>query len=112
MIQLDPEYIEKKEKIEEQRKATHEKVEDDPTLVKKRMSDLFVPGTNSTMKKISVSDKKSDGFNPSLCICDEIASWEGDKGLKTYEVMKSGMGARPEAILISCSTAGYVNDSI
>ena len=112
MIQLDPEYIEKKENIEAQRKATHEKVEDDPTLVKKRMSDLFVPGTNSTMKKISASDKKSDGFNPSLCICDEIASWEGDKGLKTYEVMKSGMGARPEAILISCSTAGYVNDSI
>ena len=112
MIQLDPEQSEKKEAVAAKRKETHEKVEDDPTVVKKRMSDLFVPATNSTMKKISASDRKSDGFNPSLCICDEIASWEGDKGLKTYEVMKSGMGARPEALLLSCTTAGYVNDSI
>ena len=112
MIQLDPEHISKKEEIEEKRKRTHQKVEEEGTLVKKRMSDLFIPATNSTMKKISSSAKKSDGFNPSLCICDEVASWEGDKGLKTYEVMKSGMGARPEAILLSCTTAGYVNDSI
>ena len=56
--------------------------------------------------------KSSDGFNPSLAICDEIAAWQGDKGLKQYEVMKSGMGARPEGILLSCTTSGYVNDSI
>ncbi|MBR5312964.1 MAG: terminase large subunit, partial [Clostridia bacterium] len=56
--------------------------------------------------------KKSDGFNPSLAICDEIAAWEGDNGLKQYEVMKSGTGARAESILLSCSTAGYVSDSI
>lgn len=111
MIQLDPHYQEVKQSIEEQRRQTHQKIEDDPTIPKKRMSDLFIPATNSTMKKISSSAKKSDGFNPSLCICDEIASWEGDKGLKTYEVMKSGMGARPEAIMLSCTTAGYISDS-
>jgi phage terminase large subunit-like protein len=76
------------------------------------MSDLAIPGTNSTVKKIAFSAKKSDGFNPSLCICDEIASWEGDAGLKQYDVMKSGMGARPEGILLSCTTSGYINDSI
>lgn len=113
MIQLDPEQFERQEEIKKQREESgHQKVDDDLTIVKKRMSDLFLPATNSTMKKISASDKKSDGFNPSLAICDEIASWEGDKGLKTYEVMKSGMGARPEAILLSCTTAGYINDSI
>jgi phage terminase large subunit-like protein len=113
MIQLDPEQIEKKEAIRKAREESrHQKVEEDPTIVKKRMSDLYLPATNSTMKKISASDKKSDGFNPSLTICDEIASWEGDKGLKTYEVMKSGMGARPEALLLSCTTAGYISDSI
>ena len=58
------------------------------------------------------SAKKSDGFNPSLAICDEIAAWEGDKGLKQYEVMKSAMGARPEGLLLSCTTSGYINDSI
>jgi hypothetical protein len=76
------------------------------------MSDLFVPGTNSQVKKIPFSAKKRDGFNPSVCICDEVASWEGDAGLKQYEVMKSGMGARPEGILLSTTTSGYVNDSI
>lgn len=112
IIQLDPEYIQKKEELEKKRRQTHQKVEEDGTLPKKRMSDLFIPATNSTMKKISSNAKKSDGFNPSLCICDEIASWEGDKGLKAYEVMKSGMGARPESIMLSCTTSGYINDSI
>lgn len=112
MIQLDPEYTEKKEAIEEKRRATHQKVEDDPTIPRKRQSDFFVPATNSTMKKVAFSAKKSDGFNPSLCICDEVASWEGDKGLKQYEVMKSGMGARPEAMMLSCTTSGYISDSV
>ena len=112
MIQLDPEYIEKKQALEEKRSTTHNRVDDDPTLVKKRASDLFLPATNSTMKKIAFNAKKSDGFNPSLAICDEIAAWVGDQGLKVYEVMKSGMGARPEGMLLSCTTAGYVNDGI
>lgn len=112
MIQLDPEYQAKKEALEAARKATHERVEEDGTLVKKRVSDLFIPATNSTMKKISSDARRSDGFNPSLCICDEVASWEGEKGLRTYEVMKSGMGARPEGIMLSCTTSGYVNDSV
>ena len=77
-----------------------------------RMTDLFIESTNSTVKKIAFSAKKSDGFNPSLCICDEVASWQGDAGLKQYEVMKSGMGARPEGIMLSCTTSGYQNDSI
>lgn len=112
MIQLDPEQKEKVDALEAKRRETHQKVEEDGTIVKKRVSDLFIPATNSTMKKISNNAKRSDGFNPSLCICDEIASWEGDKGLKAYEVMKSGMGARPEALMLSCTTSGYVNDSV
>lgn len=112
MISLDPDQRERKKAVGEERKTTHQKVEEDPEVVKKRMSDLFYPKTNSTMKKISASEKRSDGFNPSLCICDEVASWEGDKGLKTYEVMKSGMGARPESLMLSCTTSGYINDSI
>lgn len=77
-----------------------------------RMTDLYIKDTNSTVKKIAFSAKKSDGFNPSLTICDEVASWQGDQGLKQYEVMKSGMGARPEGIMLACTTSGYQNDSI
>ena len=111
MVTLDPEYQELKERLDE--KDQHNKrVHDNSELPRHRMSDLAIPGTNSTVKKIAFSAKKSDGFNPSFCICDEVASWEGDKGLKQYEVMKSGMGARPEALLLSCTTSGYINDSI
>lgn len=112
IIQLDPDQVERKEAIRAQREQSHNKVEDDLEIIKKRAGDLFYPATNSTMKKIAFSAKKADGFNPSLAICDEIAAWEGDNGLKQYEVMKSGMGARPEAMLLSCTTSGYVNDSI
>ena len=111
MITLDPEYQEMKEILSE-KDEHNKKVHDDAMLPRHRMSDLAIPGTNSTVKKIAFSAKKSDGFNPSLCICDEIAAWQGDAGLKQYEVMKSGMGARSESLLISCTTSGYVNDSI
>lgn len=111
MVTLDPEYIEEKERLEE--KDEHNKrIHDDSGLPRHRQSELAIPATNSSVKKIAFSAKKSDGFNPSLCICDEIAAWEGDKGLKQYEVMKSGMGARPEGLILSCTTSGYINDSI
>ncbi len=112
MIQLDPENVEKREAINDKRSQSHQRVEDDPTIPKRRMSDIYLPISNSTMKKIAFSAKKSDGFNPSLAICDEIAAWEGDSGIKQYEVIRSGMGARPEGLVISCTTSGYINDSI
>lgn len=111
MTQLDPEWKELKERVGE-KDEHNKKINDDSMLARHRMSDLAVPGINSTVKKIAFNSKASDGFNPSLTICDEVASWQGDKGLKQYEVMKSGMGARPDGLLISCTTAGYVNDSI
>jgi phage terminase large subunit-like protein len=111
MTTLDPEY--QALKIELDERDTHNvKIKDQSILPKHRQSDLSIAATNSTVKKIAFSAKKSDGFNPSLAICDEIAAWEGDKGLKQYEVLKSGMGARTEPMLLSCTTSGYVNDSI
>ena len=112
MIQLDPEWQELKELVQNSKDMHNKKTLDDSMLARHRQTDLNVPGTNSTVKKIAFSAKKSDGFNPSLTVCDEVASWEGDKGLKQYEVMKSAMGARPEAMLLSCTTSGYVSDSI
>ena len=111
MVQLDPEWQALKEQQKE-RDGHNMKIHDDSMLARHRQSDLAIPGTNSTVKKIAFNSKSSDGFNPSLTICDEVAAWQGDKGLKQYEVMKSAMGARPEGLLLSCTTSGYVNDSI
>ena len=110
MCLLDPEWKARKERLEQAKKSRQ--YGDDPELARHRMTDLYLPANNGIVKKIAFSAKKSDGFNPSLCICDEIASWQGDAGLKQYEVMKSGMGARPGALMLSCTTAGYINDSI
>lgn len=112
MITLDPEYKALKEHCDE-RDMHNTKINDDSMLPKKRRSDLSIAGTNSTMKKVAFQAKTADGFNPSLCICDEVAAWPGDRGLKMYEVMKSGMGARAgDALLLSMTTSGYENDGI
>lgn len=81
-------------------------------LIRRRKADYYVEGTNSSIKKIAFNAKKSDGFNPHLTVCDEIASWPGDQGLKQYEVMKSALGARKQPLIISISTSGYVNEGI
>nr|DAG53345.1 MAG TPA: Large Terminase [Caudoviricetes sp.] len=81
-------------------------------LSNKRRSDIYIAESNTIIKPIAFNAKKSDGFNPQLVICDEMAAWSGDGGLKQYEVMKSALGARRQPMILSISTAGYVNDSI
>ncbi|EFB76062.1 terminase large subunit [Subdoligranulum variabile] len=80
--------------------------------IKRRKSDFYIAETNSSVKKIAFNAKKSDGFNPSLTVCDEIASWPGQAGLKQYEVMKSALGARKQPLILSISTSGYENEGI
>jgi phage terminase large subunit-like protein len=91
MIQLEPELAE---------------------LARKRRSDIYISESNTVIKPIAFNAKKSDGFNPQLVVCDELAAWQGDAGLKQYEVMKSALGSRTQPMILSISTAGYVNDSI
>lgn len=77
-----------------------------------RKADYYIEDSNTFVKKIAFNAKKSDGFNPHFVVCDEIASWVGDAGKKQYEVMKSALGARKQPMILSCSTAGYVNGGI
>lgn len=79
-------------------------------LAKRRRSDVYMESTNTTVRPLAFNAKKSDGFNPHLTVCDEIASWPAEQGLKQYEVMKSALGARKQPMILSISTAGYVND--
>ncbi|MBQ1574305.1 MAG: terminase large subunit [Clostridiales bacterium] len=80
--------------------------------IKARKSDYYIADSNTTVKKIAFNAKKSDGFNPHLVVCDEIASWVGEPGKKQYEVMKSALGARKQPMILSCTTSGYVNEGI
>ena len=81
-------------------------------LARRRRSDLYIAESNTSVRPVAFNAKKSDGFNPHCIVCDEIASWQGDAGLKQYEVMRSALGARRQPLMLSISTAGYVNDGI
>lgn len=80
--------------------------------IKSKREGYLISETNTWIKKIAFDAKKSDGFNPHLTVCDEIASWPAEPGKKQYEVMKSALGSRKQPMLLSCSTAGYVNEGI
>ena len=80
------------------------------SMAQKRRSDIYIEATNCVVKPLAFNAKKSDGFNPHLTVCDEIASWPAEQGRKQYEVMKSALGARRQPMILSISTAGYIND--
>ena len=95
--------------------AYHQMILQEPELdamAQKRRTDIYVKQWNATAKPLAFSAKKSDGLNVSLAIADECASWQGDAGMKFYEVIKSSFGARRQPILLAMSTAGYINDGV
>ena len=79
---------------------------------RKRKNDYIIDSTNTTIKKIAFNEKKADGYNPMLTVADEMSSWPAERGLKQYEVMVSGTGARVEPLTLSISSGGYINDGI
>lgn len=113
---LSPDYQAFKDKVREGIKYHERKTVDDSELPKHRQTDLYIAASNSVVKKVAFSERKSDGFNPSLTICDEVAAWAGEKGIRQYEAMKSAMGAREMGenppFLLSCTTSGYINDGV
>ena len=95
--------------------AYYQMIKQEPELKKmaqKRRTDIYIASSNSSARPLAFNAKKSDGLNISCAIADECASWQGDAGLKFYEVIKSSMGARKQPMLLSISTSGYINDGI
>lgn len=82
------------------------------SMTKKRKTDIYIEDTNTSVKKIAFSQKKSDGFNPHLTICDEIAAWQGDAGIKQYSVMTSALGSRLQPLIVAITTANYISEGI
>ena len=91
-------------------------VEHEPDLKKRTKSTksqgLFIKESNTTIQKLPFAEKTSDGFNPMSWLGDEIAAWPGDKGLKQWDVMVSGTGARQEPFGLAISSAGYEREGL
>ena len=95
--------------------AYHQMIVQEPELARmarKRRTDIYIEDNNTTAKPLAFSAKKSDGLNVSVAVLDECASWQGDQGIKFYEVIKSSVGARKQPLILAMSTAGYLNDGI
>ena len=73
---------------------------------------LMIAETNTMVKKLAFSSKKSDGFNPMSWTADEVAAWPGINGIRQWEVMASGTGAREEPLGVAISSGGYENEGL
>ena len=73
---------------------------------------LVVQETNTIIRKLAFTSKKSDGYNPMFFCADEVAAWPGVNGLRQWEVMASGTGARHEPLGFAISSGGYENDGL
>lgn len=91
-------------------------VDHEPDLKKRTKSTksngLYIRETNTTIQKLPFAEKTSDGFNPMSWLGDEIAAWPGEKGLKQWDVMVSGTGARQEPFGLAISSAGYEREGL
>ena len=122
ILYLDPDYGKRvytvATKLDQARlsyEALFQMIQKEPELAditKKRRTDIYIAETNSSAMPIAFSEKKTDGLNPSGAVCDELGAWQGEQGLRQYQVMKSALGARKQPMLVSITTAGYVSDGI
>ena len=73
---------------------------------------LVIQETNTIIRKLAFTSKKSDGYNPMFYCADEVAAWPGVNGLRQWEVMASGTGARLEPLGLAISSGGYENEGL
>ena len=73
---------------------------------------LMIQETNTMVRKLAFTSKKSDGYNPMFYCADEVAAWPGVAGLRQWEVMASGTGARTEPLGLAISSGGYENEGL
>ena len=73
---------------------------------------LMIQETNTMVKKLAFTSKKSDGYSPQFFCADEVSSWPGGNGIRQWEVMVSGTGAREEPLGMAISSGGYENEGL
>lgn len=64
---------------------------------------IAMESTASFFKPLSRELKNKDGSNPHMAVCDERHAWQKND---MFEVLKSGLGARRQALIFTITTAG------
>lgn len=69
---------------------------------------LVMESTASSFKTLSRDSGNKDGLNPHCTICDERHAWKTNE---LFDVIKSGLGARRQPLVLSITTAGFDMDA-
>ena len=83
-----------------------------PSLSKRTktlVSEIKCCYNDGIFKPLSSDTNRLDGLNISCALCDEIHAWK-DEGL--YHILRDGMSAREQPLLIQTTTAGFIRESI
>ena len=72
-------------------------------LIRPLRSVVEYPNGDSVLAPLSKETKNKDGLNPHAAICDERHAWASNE---MNDVIKTGMGARSQPMIISITTAG------
>ena len=87
--------------------AAKEMIDKSPDLQKyldTYANSILMESTASSFKPLSKDSGNKDGLNPHCAICDERHAWPTDD---IYNVIKSGMGARRQPLVLTITTAGF-----
>ena len=72
-------------------------------MVRPLRNTVEYPTTDSFLSPLSKETKNKDGLNPHAAVCDERHAWVSND---MNDLIKTGMGARSQPLLISITTAG------
>ena len=78
-------------------------------LLKCRAHEVLNDHNNGIFRPLASDSKTLDGLNPHFAIVDELHAWRDDH---LYHVIKDGMGARVQPLLMAITTAGMNAEGI
>ena len=75
--------------------------------------EILVPSlARARMRNVTSKAGTNDGLNARAVLADELHEWKGQRGRDLYAVLRGSVGARPDAMSIAITTAGFDQDSI
>ncbi len=75
--------------------------------------EILVPSLpRARMRNVASKAGTQDGANCLAVIMDELHEWKGQAGRNLYTVLRGSVGARPDAMTIAITTAGFDQESV
>lgn len=75
--------------------------------------EILVPSLpRARMRNVTAKAGTNDGMNCRVVLCDELHEWKGQAGRNLYTVLRGSVGARPDAMTVAITTAGFDQESV